>query len=142
MCRIDYADDCDGRWIHDLGQRVARKDHACADCGRTIVKGERYTYGVWLAEGTDFCPVKMCAHCVAAGHWLTRVCGGHFWPGVVEELVEHWDEERHEVGSLALGQLVVLARARWQRQGRLVDLERLQAITERAINAVPMAARH
>lgn len=140
MCRIDDYDG-EGMWLRDLAQRTARKDHRCDDCGRTIAKGERYTYGVWLGEG-DLCPVKACAHCVTAGHWLTRICGGHLWPGVVEELEEHWNEERWSLGSIALGELVVLARRRWQRQGALIDLERLSAITERAINRVPMEARH
>lgn len=140
MCRIDDYDSY-GTWLKDLKLRIARKEHRCGDCGRTIAKGEQYTYGVWLEEG-DFFTVKVCAHCVTAGHWLTRICGGHLWPGVVEELEEHWDEERWSLGSYALGQLVVLARRRWHRQGTLIDLDRLTAITERAINRVPEEARH
>jgi hypothetical protein len=123
MCRIDYADECDGLWFLEPGPRRARKAHHCQDCGRTIEPGETYTYGKGLSEG-DFFVAKMCEQCVAAGRWLVKVCGGHFWPGVVEELVEHWEEEP-DYRSLGLGRLIVGARRHWRIHGRLATVEEI-----------------
>ena len=67
-------------WLQEPHGVRSRKDHRCVDCGRPIVKGETYTYGVWLHEG-DLMTVKVCEHCVTAGKWLKVVCGGHLWPG-------------------------------------------------------------
>lgn len=141
MCRIEYADNS-GLWLTPLGEHRANKDHTCSDCHRTILKGETYTNGVWLDQENGYIVrTKMCAQCVAAGDWLQVVCGGHFWPGVVEELREHWDEE-WELRSVGLGRLVKLGEAKWHRDGRLVSLEDVKRWTAEAVARVPESARH
>lgn len=143
MCRIDDYDDYGGHWLEPLHEVKARKDHSCHDCGRIIAKGETYTYGSWISTEFDgVSSVKMCAHCVAAGKWLRDVCGGHMWPGVMEELVEHWDEERWQLGSIALGRLIILGRARWKRHGRLVDVDHVKDLVRQALTRVPEDALH
>lgn len=138
MCRIDYADD--GQWLKPPGDRRAIKDHRCEDCGRVITKGETYTYCVYLAEG-DFGTTKMCAQCNAAGRWLRVVCGGHFYPGVIEELREHWDEEC-DLRSHGLGKLVLYGENRWKRGDGLVDLDLIDRWTTQALSRVPAQAMH
>lgn len=141
MCRIDY-DDCDGVWLAEPHDVKARQDHTCLDCGRTIAKGETYTYGSWATEGTVMV-CKMCAQCVAAGAWLRKVCGGHFWPGVIEELREHWDVSwwgGKGYRSLGLGRLVIAGETRWKRNGELVPVERVKAWAADALRHVPETA--
>lgn len=137
MCRVDYADD-DGMWLRPLEERTARKEHRCDDCRRTIAAKERYTYGVYLHEG-DVLTVKCCAHCVAAGKWLRVVCGGHLWPGVMEELREHWDEE-WDLRTLGLGRLVVTGERKWQRNGRLVSTDDIAGWVWDALTHTPAKA--
>lgn len=139
MCRIDFADD--GVWLTPPGERTARKEHCCDDCGRTIDPFERSHYGVWKdGEGSGgVFTVKMCAQCVTAGRWLRKVCSGHLWPGVLEELVEHWDEE-WDLRSNGLRWLIVCGQARWQRRGRLVSPVLVAQWVDRALTKVPAGA--
>ena len=142
MCRIDYADS-EGFWLRDPSPIRASKDHKCEDCGRPIEKGELYTYGVWkeYAEKSRIFPVKVCAHCDLAGRWLRVVCGGHLWPGITEELVEHWDEE-WELRSLGLGRLVVSLRRHWKYgDGRQIALSDVEAWVTDALAHVPEEAK-
>lgn len=142
MCRIDYAEGS-GFWRQPLTERRANKDHTCGDCGRTIHRGERYTHGVWLEtlEGPGYYTTKMCQQCVAAGRWLKKVCGGHFWPGVLEELEEHWEEE-FELRSVGLGRLILLGKRRWQRDGQLIPVEHIRSWVDQALTRVPESSLH
>jgi hypothetical protein len=138
MCRIDYAED--GQWLTPPHEVRARKEHRCEDCGRTIAKGEPYNVCSYLSEG-DFGTTKMCVHCHAAGRWLRVVCGGHFYPGVLEELWEHWDEE-YDLRSHGLGRLVLWGRRDWRRgDGDLVDLAVVDRWVDAALARVPASAR-
>ena len=44
------------------GTRVARKEHKCCECGKTIEKGEQYQYssGIWSGEPQEY---KQCESC-------------------------------------------------------------------------------
>ncbi|MGD9798876.1 MAG: hypothetical protein AB7H43_14475 [Acidimicrobiia bacterium] len=149
MCRIDYADDEGGFWREEPHEVTARKDHRCGDCGRTIAKGEPYTRGVWLMPGEGHMAVSMCSQCVHAGRWLRKVCGGHFWPGVIEELQEHWDEE-FELRSPGLARLLVatgksnhtMGRKPWEWKGALVPVETVDRWVDAALAKVPAGAMH
>ena len=109
MCRIQ---DCDPWDYFRSGHRVARKDHQCMDCFRTIHKGERYHYATGLAD-RRWCEMKLCQHCEAAAEWLREVCNGFLYGGIGEELEEHWDEDL-TFRSKALGMAVLGHKRQWQ----------------------------
>lgn len=120
MCRIDDAEG--GDWLTAPTVRKAAKEHRCDDCQRTIAVDERYYYATWKDDEFDpgIATIKMCGQCVAAGRWLTKVCGGFMWPAVREELEEHWDEE-WELRSNGLLWLITCGAAGWQRRGALAS---------------------
>lgn len=138
MCRIDYADDSEGQWLTEPHEVTSRKPHKCEDCGREIAKGERYYSGAWVGE-FGLTPLSMCSQCVVAGRWLKKVCGGHFWPGVIEELQEHLDEEP-DLYSRPLDLLVKLGKDHRQFHGQLVPVERVERLTKKAVALVPASA--
>lgn len=141
MCRIDY-DDSDGWWREEPHEVIARKGHRCDDCGRTIESRERYTRGCWLTPGEGFTTIAMCQQCVAAGRWLVKVCGGHFWPGVIDELREHLEDERETFGCPALEQLVAVGRSGWRQGDDLVQIEEINRWVDEALAAAPPEAMH
>lgn len=110
MCAIDFADQADfahGEW------RRAGKVHRCEECIRVIPRGQRHYYLSTLFDGR-WSTWRTCEHCHAAGLWMHVVCGGYLTGGLLEELVEHWDEGFRSVG---FGRLIVGMRRRWN-EGR------------------------
>ena len=95
MCMIDNAE---GSWARfDSGLRTARKRHQCCECHRSIEPGEQYEYASGL-DTYDVCGwvhFKTCRHCIAAREWLTKVCGGWLYEGVLEDLDEHRIETQY-----------------------------------------------
>lgn len=145
MCRVDSEESDFTEIILDK-QICAPWKMRCDDCHRVIQVGEYYNLKIWGTywdlnekEEWDDTPnqtstSRTCAHCLAAGRWLDVVCGGHMWPGVVEELEEHWsiDPEYH---SLGLGRILTYLIAprmgsrrdkMWRRNGELVPVEKVQ----------------
>lgn len=114
---------------------VARKDHRCDECGRTIHKGERYDYaGGRTYDGMDF--YKTCAHCSAASHWLQVVCHGWVFGGRQEDLLDHVIGDEKELRSRPLTRLVRWMRADWQdRAGELRPVDAVVELTGEAIDA-------
>lgn len=139
MCNLDYADNSYLK-IYEAHPVAAWKQR-CHDCGRTIVKGERYEVVVWsewqpaenidddlakpvgdqwrraaetrrpglrarpftgghhgsdmlveFTRGTEMTAVA-CLQCLAAGRWVTEVCGGYMYATACQQLAEHWDED-------------------------------------------------
>lgn len=93
---------------------VARKEHQCALCGRTIRPGERYNRqrNVWDGDPYVF---KSCAHC----HWLvTKGC-----PDSLREFID-WADEGYttdtiwdwEPSTVAEARLLVGFRRKWTRR--------------------------
>lgn len=85
MC-LDVDDDFGGVMLGS-GERKARKEHRCQECGRTIEPGERYRY--WCHVGGEFSEGKqtdkMCAHCwgtIDLGARLTGCPRYWFWDKV------------------------------------------------------------
>lgn len=123
MCMIDLADE--SYVIHNARMIVARKEHRCGECRRTIAVGEIYEYVTALAPGNSWDRWKTCEHCVWARQWLRNECNGWLYEMVYEDLKEHWDEEVL-LRNLDLGRRIVGMRRRWQGfDGQLMRLEAL-----------------
>lgn len=86
MCMID---DADGRsTVLGESHPIARKQHKCFECARTIEPGETYLAESLLFEG-EFSAHKTCSHCEVARAWLAAECGGWLYGGVEEDIREH-----------------------------------------------------
>lgn len=67
--------ECDadvGPSVYDGRTVVARKEHKCTECGRTINPGEEYEYvfGVWDGAAQTF---KTCEECEGLGQSLVEL---------------------------------------------------------------------
>lgn len=74
--------------------KIARISHKCYECRRVIQPKEKYcrVSGKWDYEILVF---KTCTHCMKAGEWLDKECGG--WPhgGLEDELLTHVEKCGH-----------------------------------------------
>jgi len=109
MCMIDDAEPSE---FYSERRPVAKKNHTCDECGRTILPGEKYYSSSGKHEGY-FCYSKMCAHCEIGANLLITHCGGFVWEGVLDDLVEHIHESLP--WSRTAAKIVVAARRKWQR---------------------------
>lgn len=57
------------------GERRARKEHACKECGRVIERGETYQYWTGIEYGEAPETHKMCAHCWETIDYGARLTG-------------------------------------------------------------------
>lgn len=116
MCMIGTVDSSNG-WVRGGPvMRTARKTHRCDECSRDINPGERYecASGLMDTEGNVYSyTCKTCAHCLAARTWLYMVCRGALYEGVLEDLIEHWDEGP-PYRTMTLGRLIVGMRRHWR----------------------------
>lgn len=118
MCMVDdggYVDFSSERW------RVARKEHECDECWRTIAVGERYRYCFLKYDG-DVSYHHTCSHCTAAEDWLREHCNGWMYGAVIDDLADHceygqWsaDEARQPIKISRPARLVVAMRRKWRR---------------------------
>jgi len=111
MCMVDNVDYDSSGFASTTTQKV-RKDHQCAECYRTIRKGETYTRCSHKYDGNMRCD-KQCSHCVEAVKWLVREYGGYVSGAVKEDLCEHWIED--DIHTIELGRIIVGMRHKWQR---------------------------
>ncbi len=67
-CPLQGADEC--ATVYNRRARVARKDHACFECEKTIPRGSKYEYVSMLFDGhwDDF---KTCLPCSEIGDHFT-----------------------------------------------------------------------
>jgi hypothetical protein len=107
MCRIDDGERAD---FYLERNRKARKHHACGECERTILKGERYIYTSYGYDGTVSAS-KRCAHCNVAAEWLNKYCGGFLIEGIEIELEEHYHEGYREDN---LVRIMIGMRRKWK----------------------------
>lgn len=124
-------------------EQRARKEHLCAECGRTIASGEVYLYEAWVYEGS-FDTHRTCGQCHAARRWLVEICSTWQYGWVLNELAEHWDESwwgGRGYRSLGLGRLIIASRTRWQRNGELVPVDRVAAWVDDALRRAPATSR-
>lgn len=106
MCNIE---DAEASTFHRQVTRIARKEHSCYECGRTIRLGESYSDEAAMWDFTVE-TMRICPQCVAARGWLSDECGGYVFGTVFEELREHFDQGHKEIGRL-----VVAMRNDWER---------------------------
>lgn len=110
MCRVEYADSDPWTLLSEM-EPQARKEHLCCECGRAIRVGEQYHFWSGLAAGR-WNTYHQCRQCVAAAAWLMRECGGYVFTEVLEELVEHWEEET-AFQSVWLARAIAGMRRKW-----------------------------
>jgi hypothetical protein len=96
----------------DQSIRVAVKAHKCSECGRIIERGESYENSRGLMDGRWY-EHHTCAHCQAARGWLSDVCGGWLFEGVLEDLEHHWDDDV-TYRYMGLGRLLIGMRRGWR----------------------------
>jgi hypothetical protein len=102
--------------VHRAVVRVARKEHNCDECRRTITPGEKYEAATGLGyDGPWWFYCKTCEHCMWARKWLNAECNGFVYVGVLEDLEEHWTEDPL-VRDLDLGRRIVGMRNRWRKK--------------------------
>jgi hypothetical protein len=95
MCMLD---DSDGLvTMLSTADPVARKEHKCRECFRTIQAGERYHVDRFVFEGRLEAH-KVCSHCMVAREWLSTECGGWLFGGVEEDIREHVHNGAYSIG--------------------------------------------
>lgn len=119
MCMIDYADE--PFVVHREQERTSRRVRECGECGALIAKGDRYHAGAGLFDGrwSTYTTCMACWDGPCA--WLEESCGGWLYLGVMEDLEEHWADERHAMersDAARLGWIVLAMRHRHADAGR------------------------
>lgn len=104
MCRIDgdYAD------VYSVYEPVARKEHKCGECRRTILAGEPYERHSMVYEGTASDHL-ICSHCAVLSAWIGIQCGGTVCGELIEDIEEHAQD--YDRGDLKF--LAIWARGQW-----------------------------
>lgn len=87
MCMVD---DADGWEFYSERHGMARKQHTCDECRRTIYIGEVYRAAVGKYDG-EMQRFATCVHCLIAGEWLVRACSGYLFNAMLEDLREHME---------------------------------------------------
>lgn len=97
MCMVDGGERAD---FYSVAKPIARRDHRCGECGRTIMKGEQYERHTMAFEGTASTHL-VCAHCAVLTDWLVRECGGALIGQVIADIEEHaTDYLRRDLAAL------------------------------------------
>jgi len=108
MCRIDGSDERAS--VYCVTTPVARVEHLCGECRRTILVGEPHERHDSVYDGSASTH-RVCSHCAVLADWLMRECGGTVVHELIEDIQEHADE--YQRGDL--GQLAALARNQWMK---------------------------
>ena len=108
MCAINGGETAD---FYHRSTRVARKQHRCEECARTIAVGEKYEHASLFYD--RWSAFKTCRHCMVSTGWLGHNCGGFLHGGVFDDIEEH----TREYPELAFGllRLAVGMKRKWKR---------------------------
>ncbi len=122
MCRVGF----DGPDFAKETYQRAAKVHPCAECGRAIAPGERYSKTFLVYDGHTS-TYRCCLHCRVGQEWLEQQCDGFIFTQVFEDLQEHWTEGYK---SLRMGRLLVGHKKQWRRgDGTLLPVPALPPVS-------------
>ena len=108
MCRLESSDNL----YQDTRTILARKEHRCNECHRTILAGEPFRKDFCVFEPGRAGSFNVCEHCAVLCDWLGRNCGGWIWGEVIPDIEEHAIEyKRTDLARL----VVAAARRSWHR---------------------------
>lgn len=107
-CVYMNTDDLGAVFLEELTP-IARKQHICFECGRTIQKGEKYELARGLWDG-NFLTFKTCLDCLSVRQEF--FCAGYIYGEVWDNLRTHIDYTDGEVSSDCL--LKLPEKARWK----------------------------
>lgn len=103
-CEIDLEGE--GPSLFTETKPVAKKEHTCCECGRTIMPGEKYTNesGMWFGK---FQIYKTCSDCMSVrDEFFCSFIYGEIW----ERIAERIDEDGGEISFVKLAELTPRAR--------------------------------
>lgn len=108
-CAVDiYEDDYEPVACLNHGARIARKDHKCRECGRSIKAGEKYNYTSYLFDG-KWCVEKDCSDCQSAiDKFFPRGGFADLWLDIAEEI----NNSEGEIPESCIADLTPMARER------------------------------
>ena len=105
MCRTD-GEPAD---VYNVVKPIARKEHRCGECGRTILRGEPYERHSMVYDGSASTHA-VCEHCAVLTEWLVIECGGTITHEMISDIEEHAQEYRRS----DLAELATAARGKWE----------------------------
>ena len=94
--------------FHKAKIQMAKKNHKCCECKRTILPFEKYEYVSGMWEG-DFLIFKTCIDCLDIRKEF--FCDGWLYEGMKEALWEHLQDLQGEINEDCLASLTPNARA-------------------------------
>jgi hypothetical protein len=106
VCRAD-SEPAD---FYRIERPVARVEHTCGECERTILVGEPYERHSFGSERTAETHV-VCTHCSVLALWLLHNCDGAIAGEVIEDIEEHGRDYKRD----DLLKLVAFAGNRWRK---------------------------
>jgi len=87
---------------------IARKEHKCDECRRTIKIGEEYRYETFVCQG-NFEVHKTCKDCNSIRKEM--FCDTFYYGCILDEVQEYVQDVKGDVGEDCLVELTVEARA-------------------------------
>ena len=108
-CACIYVSEYEAPELYSPRRVIARKQHECAECGRTIQNGEKYEYlfAIWDKKPSVY---KTCIDCLSIRNVM--FCDGFMHRSMMNDLQEHIEYIDGEIESDCLTELTPRARAR------------------------------